>query len=168
MPLWICHCFFFFHLFFFFHIPWSPDDNSRLVYRIDLKFCTLIHSDTRKKPIVWGGPLVTGSGGPGVVNRFPDDNSRLVYRIDLKFCTLIHNDTRKKPIVWGGPPVTGSGGHQGWSTGFRMITRDSFIVLIWNRVHLSIMTQRRSLLFGVVLRWPVEVVARGGQLVSGW
>ena len=41
-----------------------PDDNSGLVYRIDLKFCTLIHNDTRKELIVWGGPPMTGSGGP--------------------------------------------------------------------------------------------------------
>ena len=38
--------------------------NSRLVYRVGLEVCILIHNDTRKKSIVWGGPPVTGSGGP--------------------------------------------------------------------------------------------------------
>ena len=72
-------------------INWFPDDNSRLVYRINLKFCTLIRNDTRKKPIVWGRPPV-------------------------KFCTVIHNDARKNPIVWCGPPLTGSGGRRGGQT----------------------------------------------------
>ena len=44
-------------------VNWFSDDNMRLVYRIDLKFCTLIHNDIRKKPIAWGGPPMTGSGG---------------------------------------------------------------------------------------------------------
>ena len=43
-------------------VNWFPDDKSRLVYSIDLKFLTLLHNDTRKKPIVWGGPPVPGSG----------------------------------------------------------------------------------------------------------
>ena len=45
-------------------VNWFPGDNLRLLYRIDLNFCTLIHNDTRKKPIVLGGP----PGPVGVVS----------------------------------------------------------------------------------------------------